>query len=118
MARESTKGRRRGRPRAAGDAGTCSQASQPGGTYSQRARVGGTAAGAWTNIGEAFQYIEQIEDYAGWPSPDDYDYSVVEAQTALQHIPAGVRGVEERLRAALAYFGLAKTNSVRTTRRT
>ena len=32
-------------------------------------------------------------------------YSVVEAQTALQHIPANVRGVEERLRAALAYFG-------------
>jgi Holliday junction DNA helicase RuvA len=32
-------------------------------------------------------------------------YSVVEAQTALQHIPANVHGVEERLRAALAYFG-------------
>ena len=32
-------------------------------------------------------------------------YSVVEAQTALQHVPANVRGVEERLRAALAYFG-------------
>jgi Holliday junction DNA helicase RuvA len=32
-------------------------------------------------------------------------YSVVEAQTALQHVPADVRGVEERLRAALAYFG-------------
>ena len=31
-------------------------------------------------------------------------YSVVEAQTALQHVPASVRGVEERLRAALAYF--------------
>jgi Holliday junction DNA helicase RuvA len=32
-------------------------------------------------------------------------YSVVEAQTALQHVPTNVRGVEERLRAALAYFG-------------
>jgi Holliday junction DNA helicase RuvA len=32
-------------------------------------------------------------------------YSVVEAQTALQHVPSDVRGVEERLRAALAYFG-------------
>jgi Holliday junction DNA helicase RuvA len=32
-------------------------------------------------------------------------YSVVEAQTALQHVPANVHGVEERLRAALAYFG-------------
>ena len=32
-------------------------------------------------------------------------YSVVEAQTALQHVPANVKGVEERLRAALAYFG-------------
>ena len=32
-------------------------------------------------------------------------YSVIEAQTALQHIPPDVRGVEERLRAALAYFG-------------
>jgi Holliday junction DNA helicase RuvA len=32
-------------------------------------------------------------------------YSVVEAQTALQHVPADVQGVEERLRAALAYFG-------------
>jgi Holliday junction DNA helicase RuvA len=32
-------------------------------------------------------------------------YSVIEAQTALQHVPADVRGVEERLRAALAYFG-------------
>jgi Holliday junction DNA helicase RuvA len=32
-------------------------------------------------------------------------YSVVEAQTALQHVPAAVRGVEERLRAALAYMG-------------
>ena len=31
-------------------------------------------------------------------------YSVVEAQTALQHVPANVKGVEERLRAALAYF--------------
>jgi Holliday junction DNA helicase RuvA len=32
-------------------------------------------------------------------------YSVVEAQTALQHIPAEVDQVEERLRAALAYLG-------------
>jgi Holliday junction DNA helicase RuvA len=32
-------------------------------------------------------------------------YSVVEAQTALQHVPPDVRGIEERLRAALAYFG-------------
>jgi Holliday junction DNA helicase RuvA len=32
-------------------------------------------------------------------------YSIVEAQTALQHVPATVRGTEERLRAALAYFG-------------
>ena len=32
-------------------------------------------------------------------------YSVVEAQTALQYVPATVRGVEERLRAALATFG-------------
>ena len=32
-------------------------------------------------------------------------YSVIEAQTALQHVPASVQGVEARLRAALAYFG-------------
>jgi len=32
-------------------------------------------------------------------------YSVVEAQTALQHVPVDVRGVEERLRAALVYLG-------------
>ena len=32
-------------------------------------------------------------------------YSVIEAQTALQHVPANVRGVEDRLRAALGYFG-------------
>ena len=32
-------------------------------------------------------------------------YSVVEAQTALQHVPANVQGVEARLLAALAYFG-------------
>ena len=32
-------------------------------------------------------------------------YSVVEAQTALQHVPASAQGVEERLRAALAYLG-------------
>lgn len=32
-------------------------------------------------------------------------YSVVEAQTALQHVPGTVRGIEERLRAALSYFG-------------
>jgi Holliday junction DNA helicase RuvA len=32
-------------------------------------------------------------------------YSVVEAQTALQHIPASVQGIEERLRAALGYMG-------------
>jgi Holliday junction DNA helicase RuvA len=32
-------------------------------------------------------------------------YSVVEAQTALQHVPADVQDIEERLRAALAYLG-------------
>ena len=32
-------------------------------------------------------------------------YSVIEAQTALQHVPASVQGVEARLLAALAYFG-------------
>ena len=32
-------------------------------------------------------------------------YSVVEAQTALQHVPVDVRGVEGRLRAALVYLG-------------
>jgi Holliday junction DNA helicase RuvA len=32
-------------------------------------------------------------------------YSIVEAQTALQNVPVDVRGVEERLRAALAYLG-------------
>jgi len=32
-------------------------------------------------------------------------YSVIEAQTALQHIPADVQDVEERLRAALSYMG-------------
>ena len=28
----------------------------------------------------AMESIEQIEAYAGWPSPDDFDYSLVEAQ--------------------------------------
>ena len=32
-------------------------------------------------------------------------YSIIEAQTALQHVPAGVQDIEERLRAALAYLG-------------
>jgi Holliday junction DNA helicase RuvA len=32
-------------------------------------------------------------------------YSVVEAQTALQSVPPDVRGIEDRLRAALAYLG-------------
>lgn len=32
-------------------------------------------------------------------------YSVVEAQTAVQQVPAEVLGVEERLRAALTYLG-------------
>lgn len=32
-------------------------------------------------------------------------YSVVEAQTALQHVPPDVTDVEDRLRAALAYLG-------------
>jgi len=32
-------------------------------------------------------------------------YSVVEAQTALQHVPADVQDIEERLRSALAYLG-------------
>jgi len=32
-------------------------------------------------------------------------YSIVEAQTAVQHVPPNVRGVEERLRAALSYLG-------------
>jgi Holliday junction DNA helicase RuvA len=32
-------------------------------------------------------------------------YSIVEAQTALQHVPISVRGVQERLRAALVYLG-------------
>lgn len=33
-------------------------------------------------------------------------YSIVEAQTALQHVPATVKGVEDRLRAALSYLGM------------
>jgi uroporphyrinogen decarboxylase len=28
----------------------------------------------------AMESVEQIEAYAGWPSPDDFDYTVVEAQ--------------------------------------
>jgi Holliday junction DNA helicase RuvA len=32
-------------------------------------------------------------------------YSVVESQAALQHVPATVQGLEERLRAALVYLG-------------
>ncbi len=32
-------------------------------------------------------------------------YSIVEAQTALQHAPATLQGIEERLRAALTYLG-------------
>ena len=32
-------------------------------------------------------------------------YSVIESQTALQHVPADVQDIEERLRAALAYLG-------------
>jgi Holliday junction DNA helicase RuvA len=32
-------------------------------------------------------------------------YSVVEAQTALQHVPADVQDIEGRLRAALTYLG-------------
>lgn len=28
----------------------------------------------------AIERVEQIEAYAGWPSPDDFDYTVVEAQ--------------------------------------
>ncbi len=32
-------------------------------------------------------------------------YSLVEAQTALQHVPASAQEVEERLRAALAFLG-------------
>lgn len=33
-------------------------------------------------------------------------YSIVEAQLALQHVPAEIEDVEERLRAALAYLGM------------
>jgi Holliday junction DNA helicase RuvA len=32
-------------------------------------------------------------------------YSIVEAQTALQHVPVSTRGVQDRLRAALIYLG-------------
>ena len=32
-------------------------------------------------------------------------YSVIESQTALQHVPADVQDIEERLRAALTYLG-------------
>ena len=32
-------------------------------------------------------------------------YSVIEAQTALQHVPSDLTDLEERLRAALAYLG-------------
>jgi Holliday junction DNA helicase RuvA len=32
-------------------------------------------------------------------------YSVVESQTALQHVPADVQDIEGRLRAALLYLG-------------
>ena len=53
--------------------------------------------------GVAGELLAEDEDVIG--ALTMLGYSVVEAQAALQQVPADVRGVEERLRAALAYFG-------------
>ncbi len=59
--------------------------------------------GALSPPGVAGEMLAEDEDVIG--ALTMLGYSVVEAQAALQHVPADVRGVEERLRAALAYFG-------------
>jgi Holliday junction DNA helicase RuvA len=51
----------------------------------------------------AAPFMEEDEEVIG--ALTTLGYSVVEAQTALQNVPADVRGIEERLRAALAYLG-------------
>jgi Holliday junction DNA helicase RuvA len=58
---------------------------------------------ALSQPGVASEMLEEDEDVIG--ALTMLGYSVVEAQAALQHVPADVRGVEDRLRAALAYFG-------------
>jgi Holliday junction DNA helicase RuvA len=52
---------------------------------------------------EAAPFRQEDEEVIG--ALTTLGYSVVEAQTALQNVPVDVRGVEERLRAALAYLG-------------
>ena len=62
---------------------------------------------------ELATFLGQAHDAASFMQEDEevigalttLGYSVVEAQAALQNVPADVRGIEERLRAALAYLG-------------
>jgi Holliday junction DNA helicase RuvA len=58
---------------------------------------------ALSQPGAASEMLAEDEDVIG--ALTMLGYSVVEAQAALQRVPVDVRGVEERLRAALAYFG-------------
>jgi Holliday junction DNA helicase RuvA len=53
---------------------------------------------------EAAPFLEEDQEVIG--ALTTLGYSVVEAQTALQNVPADVRGIEERLRAALTYLGM------------
>jgi Holliday junction DNA helicase RuvA len=56
--------------------------------------------------GAALPAVEMVaEDEEVIAALTGLGYSVVEAQTALQHVRPDVRGVEDRLRAALGYFG-------------
>lgn len=52
---------------------------------------------------DAAPFMQEDEEVIG--ALTTLGYSVVEAQTALQNVPADVRGIEDRLRAALAYLG-------------
>jgi Holliday junction DNA helicase RuvA len=52
---------------------------------------------------EATPFMEEDEEVIG--ALTTLGYSIVEAQAALQNVPTDVRGIEERLRAALAYLG-------------
>jgi Holliday junction DNA helicase RuvA len=52
---------------------------------------------------EAAPFMEEDEEVIG--ALTTLGYSIVEAQAALQNVPTEVRGIEERLRAALAYLG-------------
>ena len=68
-----------------------------------KVQVSAELASSLGAVQDAASFMQEDEEVIG--ALTTLGYSVVEAQTALQNVPADVQGIEERLRAALAYLG-------------